>query len=203
MSSVAPVLASAARVAAVRVSDPSLRARLGAALAGGGIEISGSAESHVVVIAGDRSAGRRAGILRSLRGAAAVVMIVPAGAGRLRDTLDAGAAGIVLESDIETALVPTVLAVAAGQVVLPSRRRTEIDRPALSHREKQALLLAASGLTNSEIATRLYVTESTVKGHLTSVFTKLGVHSRAEAAALALDPQQAQALGLTRVWAAR
>jgi DNA-binding CsgD family transcriptional regulator len=40
--------------------------------------------------------------------------------------------------------------------------------------------MAASGLSNREIAQRLYVTTRTVEGHLTSVFRKLGINSRAE-----------------------
>jgi hypothetical protein len=48
----------------------------------------------------------------------------------------------------------------------------------------------AAGLTNSEIAESLFLSESTVKSHLSSAFAKLGVRSRKEAAALVLDPDQ-------------
>jgi DNA-binding NarL/FixJ family response regulator len=46
------------------------------------------------------------------------------------------------------------------------------------------------GFTNAGIAKKLFLAESTVKSHLSSAFTKLGVRSRHEAAALLSDPQQ-------------
>ena len=54
----------------------------------------------------------------------------------------------------------------------------------------------AAGLTNSEIAESLFLSESTVKSHLSSAFAKLGVRSRREAAALVLDPDQGPAMAL-------
>jgi DNA-binding NarL/FixJ family response regulator len=49
------------------------------------------------------------------------------------------------------------------------------------------LTLVRKGLTNAEIAERLYLAESTIKSHLSSIFTKFGVRSRREAAAVSLD----------------
>ena len=89
----------------------------------------------------------------------------------------------------------TIRAVSAGQVVVPRQLSRTAVRPALSHREKQALALLANGFTNRQIAARLFLAESTVKTHLTSVFGKLGVHSRSEAAELVLDPDQKLGLG--------
>ena len=83
-------------------------------------------------------------------------------------------------------------AASVGLVAVPCDLRDHVTRPVLSHREKQILTLVAAGATNSEIAERLYLAESTVKNHLSSVFVKLGVRSRAEAATAALD--QADAL---------
>jgi predicted transcriptional regulator len=54
----------------------------------------------------------------------------------------------------------------------------------------------AAGLTNGEIADSLFLSESTVKSHLSSAFAKLGVRSRKEAAALVLDPEQGLGAGL-------
>jgi len=71
-------------------------------------------------------------------------------------------------------------------------------RPPLSHREKQTLALVGLGLTNAEIAHRLYLAESTVKCHLTSIFSKLGVRSRHEAIACAIDQQDGLGLGMPR-----
>jgi DNA-binding CsgD family transcriptional regulator len=61
---------------------------------------------------------------------------------------------------------------------------------ALSYREKQILGLVVLGLTNRQIADRLFVAESTVKTHLSSSLRKLDARSRAEAAALVLDPDE-------------
>ena len=55
----------------------------------------------------------------------------------------------------------------------------------LSPREKDVLRLVAEGLTNKEIARRLNLSEHTVKSHVTSLFNKLGVDSRAHAVAVA------------------
>ncbi|MFJ8491292.1 AAA family ATPase [Streptomyces sp. NPDC094038] len=59
-----------------------------------------------------------------------------------------------------------------------ARRRIEETRFDLTPRERQVALMAASGLTNTEIATRLFVTASTVEFHLNKVFRKLGITSR-------------------------
>jgi predicted ATPase/DNA-binding CsgD family transcriptional regulator len=65
---------------------------------------------------------------------------------------------------------------------LSGKRR---DHILLSKREAEVLSLIAEGLTNKEIAHRLIVTENTVKTHVTSLFNKLGVDSRAQAVAVA------------------
>jgi len=55
----------------------------------------------------------------------------------------------------------------------------------LTDRERQVVLLIASGLSNREIGHRLDVSESTVKVHLRHIFVKLGIHNRTALAALA------------------
>ena len=52
----------------------------------------------------------------------------------------------------------------------------------LSEREREVLELVAAGLSNQRIATRLSISEKTVKAHLTSVFRQLGVEDRTQAA---------------------
>jgi DNA-binding CsgD family transcriptional regulator len=70
---------------------------------------------------------------------------------------------------------------------LRSRRRPPEKRPAgLSAREIEVLRLVSQGLTNRQIAERLYVSEKTVARHLTTVYAKTGVDNRAGAAAFAL-----------------
>jgi pimeloyl-ACP methyl ester carboxylesterase/DNA-binding CsgD family transcriptional regulator len=58
---------------------------------------------------------------------------------------------------------------------------------ALTPRERKVLGLVATGLSNAEIATRLFLSEKTVRNHLTRIFDKLGVNSRARAIVLARD----------------
>jgi DNA-binding NarL/FixJ family response regulator len=96
--------------------------------------------------------------------------------------------GFVSEGQIERALPPTIEAVLAGQLSVPASMRGALAQPVFSHREKQVLELLLAGLTNGEIAARLFLSESTVKSHLASSFRKLGVSSRAEAARCVLAP---------------
>jgi DNA-binding NarL/FixJ family response regulator len=107
----------------------------------------------------------------------------------VRRALEIGAKAVVDELALEQTLGPAVRAVAAGLLALPPTARSSAEKPIFTHREKETLALVVDGLTNSEIALRLQVSESTVKSHLASVFGKLGVHSRSEAAALVLDPE--------------
>jgi DNA-binding NarL/FixJ family response regulator len=77
----------------------------------------------------------------------------------------------------------TLRAVGGGLTVVPADVRQHAVPPAFSHRERQVLDLAVRGYTNTQIARELFLAESTVKSHLSACFRKLGVSSRAEAAA--------------------
>ena len=66
-------------------------------------------------------------------------------------------------------------------------RRTAARRAGLTRREVEVLALVAKGLSNREIADRLFVSEHTVHRHLSNVYTRLGVASRAEAVAVAAE----------------
>lgn len=138
--------------------------------------------------------------LRRTQGEPAIIVISPPATGTgVRRALDAGADAIVFEPEIETTLAVTALAVASGQSVVPRKLRASVEKPAFSHRERQVLALVSRGLTNGEIAERLLLAQSTVKSHLSSAFTKLGIRSRKEVTALLLDPEQAQSVGLIGV----
>jgi DNA-binding NarL/FixJ family response regulator len=129
-----------------------------------------------------------------------LVVIAPAGRGRSsRKALAHGADGFVVRDVLAGTLVPTVHAVAAGQVCVPGDDRQGLNRQPLSYRERQALGMVVMGFSNGEIASRLYLAESTVKSHLSSAFRKLGVRSRAEATALVLDPNEGVGVGILTI----
>ncbi len=205
----------AARLSALVVAadDEVARERIAAALADAGLPAAtdaatGDAElaaadldaTGVVVLAGDVDDARAMATLRRLRRALREPSIVavspPAASTGVRRALDAGADAIVFQSELESALAIAVLAVASGQLAVPRNRRASVERPSFSHRERQVLSLVARGLTNAEIATLLFLSESTIKSHLSSAFAKLGVRSRKEAATLFRDRDQAFSLGL-------
>ncbi|MFJ8742857.1 response regulator [Embleya sp. NPDC127516] len=117
--------------------------------------------------------------------------------------LRAGAAGFLLKDASRARLVEAIRVVHDGEALLsPSITRRLIENfatrteplrssPALlaglTPREREALFLVARGLSNSEIAARLVVTEATVKSHVGSMFAKLGLRDRAQAVVFAYE----------------
>lgn len=160
-------------------------------------------DPDVLVVAFGRGITQRDGQMRRLRKSLPnthLVAVMPEDSRRgVRRALEAGADGVVFETEVETALTWTVRAVVAGQTVVPAAGRHEIDRPTLSGREKQVLGMVVIGLSNKAIASELFLAESTVKCHLSSAFSKLGVRSRNEAADLILHSGTDFALGLVAV----
>jgi DNA-binding NarL/FixJ family response regulator len=144
----------------------------------------------VLLQASGRSANAEA-LVRRTRAAlpqAGIVVICSSCSSRsMAALLDAGADGIVPAEELERSLPAVVRAAIARQISVPRSLRHLVNPPALSQREKEILALVAAGLTNGQIATRLYLAESTVKTHLSSAFRRLGVRSRREAAALVLS----------------
>lgn len=103
--------------------------------------------------------------------------------------LDAGAVGFLLKSSAPDVLVEAVLAAAEGRSTLSPgvlSRALAPKRPqvldTLSPREKEVALLISQGLSNPEIAARLFVSLSTVKTHVARIMDKLGVESRVQIA---------------------
>jgi DNA-binding NarL/FixJ family response regulator len=107
-----------------------------------------------------------------------------------------GIHGLVLTADIERSLPATVRAVAAGQLCTTEEVRAAVAPKPLSGREREILVTVIMGLSNGEIARRLHISENTVKSHLASIFEKLGVRSRAEAAELVTDPEDVLGTGI-------
>jgi DNA-binding NarL/FixJ family response regulator len=140
--------------------------------------------------------GRIEPLTRHFAQAAVIVVCSSIERWEVRAALTAGAAGVVLAEDLDSALGHCLRAVGAGQTCVPRGHWRQIEPPALSSREKQILGLVVMGYMNGQIAEQLYLAESTVKSHLSSAFGKLGVRSRNEAVSLILDPERGLGMGI-------
>jgi DNA-binding NarL/FixJ family response regulator len=118
--------------------------------------------------------------------------------------LKAGASGFLLKDVPPEELLFAIRAVHSGDaVVAPSTTRRLLDRfapmlPAgdaqaaseleeLTERERQVLILVAQGLSNAELARRLFVSEATVKTHVGRILAKLGLRDRVQAVVYAYE----------------
>jgi DNA-binding NarL/FixJ family response regulator len=115
------------------------------------------------------------------------------------EALSAGASGFVLKDDPPEQLISAIHTIAAGNALLsPAVTKRVIGqfararRPAapaaleeLTAREHEVFRLIAGGLSNAEIAEELYITDTTVKTHVTHVLQKLGLRDRVQAVVLA------------------
>lgn len=105
--------------------------------------------------------------------------------------IEAGASGYLLKDTAPAELFTAIVAAAAGASALSptvaSKLMAQMRDPgvALTPREIQVLEAVAVGYSNREIARRMFLSEGTVKTHLTNVFGKLGVRSRTAAVAQA------------------
>jgi DNA-binding NarL/FixJ family response regulator len=117
------------------------------------------------------------------------------------DALRAGASGFLLKDAPAVQLVDAIRVVAAGDALLApavtrrmiaefARRPQPADEPALAEltgRELEVLRLVARGLSNSEIAAHLFLSEATVKTHVKRVLAKLRLRDRVQAVVLAYE----------------
>jgi DNA-binding NarL/FixJ family response regulator len=115
------------------------------------------------------------------------------------EALRAGASGFVLKDDSPEQLITAIRTVAAGDALLSPaitkrviQKFAHIPRPAppkgldeLSERELDVFRLMARGLSNGEIAQELFISETTVKTHVTHVLQKLNLRDRVQAVVLA------------------
>ncbi|MGG5259093.1 response regulator [Phycicoccus avicenniae] len=107
--------------------------------------------------------------------------------------LDAGATGYLLKDAPPQELFAGIRATARGETVLaPSVAATLVRRasspgPVLTEREVEVLELLSRGMANKEMARELFVSEATVKSHLSHIYSKLGVDTRAGAVAAAIE----------------
>ena len=121
----------------------------------------------------------------------------------VHDAVAAGAHGYLTKDSDGAALVQAIVRVAAGHSVIdpslsnhmlnlvknPHGTRPVDKLASLSGQERRVLTLLAEGLTNKEIGDKMNLTEKTVKNYLATVFDKLGIARRAQAAALFVQGQ--------------
>jgi len=126
--------------------------------------------------------------------------------------LKAGASGFLLKDVPPPDLLAAIRAVHSGEaVVAPSTTRRLLDKfapmlpsgfePAppelnvLTDREHEVMMLVAAGLSNGEIATKLFLSEATVKTHVGRILMKLGLRDRVQAVVLAYETGLVKARG--------
>ena len=167
-----------------------------AGLAGEAVDVARDAQPDVFVMdlgLPDRNGiAATADVCKVSPGTRVLVLTVHDDAAYLRRAFDAGATGYLVKEAADVELVQAVRQVAAGkQYVHPSLGAALLApeaagaRPAgpggkLSKREVEVLGLIADGLTNAEIAERLYVSVRTVETHRAHIHQKLNVRTRAE-----------------------
>lgn len=108
---------------------------------------------------------------------------------RILDALDAGAVGYLLKDADPDDVLTGIRAVSRGESPIHPKAarallgaRSAGGRPQLTAREVEVLTLVRDGLANKQIAKRLEISERTVKAHLTSAFSRIGVSDRTQAA---------------------
>jgi two-component system, NarL family, nitrate/nitrite response regulator NarL len=112
--------------------------------------------------------------------------------GAIRATVEAGFHGFMTKDSSINQLVDALRAVAVGNTVLPDIRgwgerggEEGAEPAALTSREREILRLLAQGIATREMALRLHIASHTVRSHVQSILSKVGVHSRLKAVAFA------------------
>jgi DNA-binding NarL/FixJ family response regulator len=118
------------------------------------------------------------------------------------EALRAGASGFLLKNTPPEELVQAVRIVAAGDALLapsitrrvieeysqrPPSRRNDAELELLTERELEVLRLLATGKSNAELATHLFLGEGTIKTHVSHVLSKLGLRDRVQAVVFAYE----------------
>ncbi|MFZ5494998.1 MAG: response regulator [Verrucomicrobiota bacterium] len=139
--------------------------------------------------------------LKARPATAILILTSSSNARHMRDAIDAGARGYLLKENEGSALAAALRTVARGDSVLDPTMAGQVlsivrnkgvqsaaDKlAALSPQERRVVALLASGLTNKEIGDQLGLTEKTVKNYLATIFNKLNITRRTQAAALYVE----------------
>lgn len=170
------------------------------------VELARRAKPDVVLM--DIRMARLDGIsaMRQIRDAglaARVIMLTTFGdEDNLYEALSAGASGFLLKVSPPERLLEGIRVVAAGESLLdpaitrnvierfaarPARQTTPPGFDSLTPREREVMELVARGLSNTEIATQLVLSETTVKTHVQRILMKLGLRDRVQAVVLAYE----------------
>ena len=143
-----------------------------------------------LMMPGKDGATATAEILEALPETKIVILTTFGTSDGIANALNAGATGALMKSDPTSDLVAAIRKVAKGGTSISAEieRLMEEDPPAkaLTPRQMQILEGLVRGLTNQNIATELGIREDRVKGHVNTIFTKLGAANRTEAVAIAL-----------------
>lgn len=171
--------------------QPWVERTLSARTAHEALELCRRYEPHVAVV--DLFVGEESGpdICERLREAwPGVKVLLISGAGRISASAAraAGAAGFVIKDLPAAEVARAVRMIGMGMTVFPPQETPQ--GVVLTEREREVLLLVASGATNREIAGELHLSPHTIKEHTSALYRKLRVRNRAEAV------QRAQRLGL-------
>jgi two-component system NarL family response regulator len=106
------------------------------------------------------------------------------------NALDAGALGYLLKSASQDEVIEAIHAVSRGKRRIPTelaiRLAERVGRSPLSAREVEVLRLVVEGLTNKEIAKKLFISDITARNHVISLLSKLNAKDRTEAATIAI-----------------
>lgn len=129
--------------------------------------------------------------IRTFSPNARVIMLTTfEGDAEIQRALQAGAQGYMLKSMPRKQLLETVRKVHSGRKHIPSevaaRLAEHVGEESLSRRELEVLQKIAGGNRNSDIASLLFISEETVKGHVRNIMEKLGASDRTEAVAIGL-----------------
>jgi two-component system nitrate/nitrite response regulator NarL len=182
--------------------------------AGGGeaVRIAARAQPDVILVNLDMEAESGLDIFPDLLRSAGTAKIIALTGGRDSDVqheaVRAGARGIVMKDQAVDVLIKAIEKVHAGELWLDrkmtARLVDQLSRPridddpevakiaTLTAREKEIIAVACQGLRNREVAKRLFISEITVRHHLTSIYSKLGLTDRFELALYAFRRGLAQ-----------